>query len=173
LSQQRDSSRAERAVLGLIRRKVHGEAGVEGNADSYPTARPVRENAYPDHGSSRLSQALEYFLDRAARGDDVVDDEHPLARLYLKAPSQDTTSLGPSFRIDGIDPQLPSDFIGEDDPASRRTDDQLDVLFSKTRGDHSRKGCGSDRVLEYSKFLEVLGTMAAARVDEVTLQQGP
>ncbi len=95
-----------------------------------PSAAPVdQDDALDDLATHRLD-GRQHRQQRAAGGQDVVDQQHPLAGLDPEASpelaSRDAVVAADLLGEDRPDAELASGLEGEDDAAGRRAGDQVD-----------------------------------------------
>src|SRR6185369_13307070 len=138
---------------------------------------PIDEDdAFDDLTAHRLDRG-DHREEGAAGGQDVVDEQDPLARHDPEA--------APEFAVgravvganllgeDAADTKLPSSFVGEDDPAGRRPRDQVDQQLAIGRatvlGEEPAQLAGRGRILEDLELLDVRVTVTPALEQEVPL----
>lgn len=118
------------------------EAAEEGDAEVHLLGGAVDHNADADDLPAQLFHRRHRLVDGAARGEDVVHDEHPLTGFDVKAALEGPLFFARLFGEDAPYPQLAGGFESEDDAARGRGGDHADFLLPKVVGNHSAELLG-------------------------------
>ena len=134
--------------------------------------RAIDQDRRAGHGAAGRPYGGDGLLNGSARGHDVVDDEHPVARRERETTTELATGLALApLRVDRAHAELPRDFMGEDDPAGRRTSDGVDAERSRPECDRGAQALGVRGTLKDPELLQVQRRVAARGEDEVPLPQ--
>src|SRR4051794_17459132 len=178
---------AARAGLGtpLVRRELEAperrqrvDAAGPGRRQGRHAARAIHENDALDDLSTRRLDGRDHREERAAGGEDVVDEEHALAGTDLEAAPELALRavVGcPLFGEDRPGPELAAGLEREDPPAGRRARDEVDVsgavVCAVRRRPVPAQLARRGGILEHLELLEVGARMTAALEDEVALAE--
>ncbi len=137
-------------------------------------ARTVHQDRGTDDLAVEALDGGEHRDQRPARGEDVVDEEHALARRDREATAELATRPGVVADLLGeqaAHPQLARRLEGEDHPAGRRPGDEIDrrasVGVAPEGGQHAAQLGRDLGELEHLELLEVAVAVAAALQTEV------
>ena len=118
-----------------------------------------------------VSDDLKGFLNAAALGDNILDDQHPLIRGDLETTSEDQFSLL-LLREDEAATQLPGDLLSDDQAAHGGGDHRLYPEVRSFRRDRGAEFLDHRHLLERLCALKELAGMQSAAKDEVTFEEG-
>ena len=115
-----------------------------------------------------------HFAERGARRQHVIDDQHALARAHLKATTQGALAgvIGVVFDEEAAHAKLAGHFIGQNDAAGRRPDDDLDVGRTIVIGQGAAKLFGLLRPLQDLELFPIGRAVAARGQQKMPVQHG-
>lgn len=157
---ERDAGPALRAVRGCV--GLHGDLPERVERDVDPPIGTLHKDRRADDGRAAGTHGVDGLLRRAARGHDVVNDEHPLAFAHAEAATE--LAAFPTLAALGVDraaAELPGDLVREDDPAGRGAGDRLDREIPCLVGDRGAEPLGAAGPLEHGELLQVARGVSA------------
>jgi len=110
------------------------------------------------------------FLDAAALGDDVLDDEHFFARRNFEAAAQDEFAIL-FFHKYKAGLELAGDFLAEDEPTHGRRNDGGGAERTNASGKRGAEFFNGGHLLERDGALEELPAVQAAAKEEMAFEQ--
>lgn len=135
------------------------------------TVGTVDDHGDADDGGAVLAGDGDGFLDAAALGDDVFDDQDLFTGGELEAAAEDEVALL-LFDEDESDAELAGDLLTDDEAAHGWGDDGGDVEVTDLLGEGGAEAFDGGHVLEREGALEELPAAQAAAEDEVAFEEG-
>lgn len=117
-----------------------------------------------------LANDIESFLDAAAFGDDVFDDEDFFAGRNLEAAAKGEFAFL-LFDEDEANAELAGDFLAEHEAAHGRRNDGSSAEVANFGGEFSAEFFDDGHLLEGEGALEKLAAMKATAKDEMAFEQ--
>ncbi len=165
---------AERAFFRLVGRNGEVEQRIYlflRYAEVCFAAASVYEEADADNVALGFIHDIDDFLDRAAGGDDVFDDQNFFTRSDLEAAAKGHLAIF-SFGENGTNAQKTRSDLRQNDTASRRSNDGLDAHILEMICKFLAELFRIFRMLEHIEFFYIKRAVKTAGQKEMTFQNG-
>jgi cysteine desulfurase len=162
-----DGGKVGRDAVGGEGLDVHGEEAEHGDVEDALAIGTVHGHGNAHDLALAGADDVNGFLDAAALGDDVLDDEDFFAGVDLEAAAEDEAALL-LFGKDETATELPRDLLAEDKAAHGGRDDGDGVEGPHLVGECGAETFDSGHVLEGNGTLEEMAAVKAAAQDEMS-----
>ena len=130
----------------------------------------INNHADRGNGAATGENDIDCFLNAAAAGDDVFDDDEFFIRRDLKAAAQNKFAIL-FFDKDVAFAQLAADFLADNNSAEGRGDDCIAIKFAQSIGEPSTNSCRNVGMLKEYRALEILPAVQTGPQNEVSIEQ--
>jgi hypothetical protein len=158
-------------LIGLEGFDVQADQAVEGDPEIQIAVRTVNHHGDSNGVALVGPNNVQGFLNPAAFGDDVFDDEQALRWLDPEPAPKDKPALF-FLNKDESAAELARDLLTDDEPAHCGCNDRLDVESSGLRGKGGSEPLHDGHHLQGLGALEELTGMEPATEDEMAIEEG-
>jgi len=167
----REGGEVGRKLVGREGLDVEPEQAEGGDAEIDCAPGAIDDDGDPGNLSASVAGNGDGFLDTAALGDDVFDDQDFFARGKLEAATEDQAAFL-LLHENEADAELAGDFLTDDESSHRRGDHRGDPKVADLKGEGGAKTFDGRHVLKGEGALEELPTAEAAPEDEMAFEEG-
>jgi hypothetical protein len=167
----RKTFRAERTNVGLVGRQVHLKEHLKRDVEARATGAAIHDRRDPHDPATGGGRHLHRLTRRAARREDILDDQDAILFREHEPASQHERAILP-FREDSAHAERACDFMADDDATKSRREDDGRAPFENLGDKLAAERLGMDRMLQDERALEIARAVQPGRQAKVPLEQG-